>query len=263
MMICPAVEHYFNSLAVFDNAEVGDVFNIDSGLGGSHTVVFDGKTEDGNYVFHCPARNDWPARTFRIGPDHVLSEVYILLPERSYDLERNMKIVEIKGKKYAVEMTCGVVWVRDPEGYFRFNKTDWSLAYGKDADEARRLTSISRQRNLDEIRRQNELSGLGLNKDLHVARVILDQLGGSRFIAMTGANSFAGGADYLMFRLPRKFAKNGINKVKISLHWTDTYIVEAMRLGPLACEIIESTESVYAEDLQGVLTSMTGLDTSL
>ena len=98
---------------------------------------------------------------------------------------------------------------------------------------------------------------------LRVAQTILEQLGGRRFIAMTGASELVGGTDYLMFRLPGGLAKNGINKVKITLDWTDTYIVETMRLGPVACEIIEQSDFVYADSLQNVFTSLTGLDTHL
>ncbi len=101
------------------------------------------------------------------------------------------------------------------------------------------------------------------NYNLYVSRTILEQLGGRRFIAMTGARDLIGGNDYLMFRLPRGLAKNGINKIKITLHWTDTYIVEAMRLGPVACETIEIADTVYAEDLQLVFTRLSGLDTHL
>jgi hypothetical protein len=111
MRIIPAAKHNFNDTAVFDDAKIGDVFKIDSGLGGSHSVVFGGKTEDGKYVFHRPARDDWPARTFRFNPDNVLSEVYILLPECSVELEWNTEKTEINGKQYVVEKACGVVWV--------------------------------------------------------------------------------------------------------------------------------------------------------
>jgi hypothetical protein len=99
--------------------------------------------------------------------------------------------------------------------------------------------------------------------NLLVSKTILEQLGGRRFIAMTGARDLIGGTNYLMFRLPRGLALNGINKVKITLDWTDTYIVEVMMLGPVACETIEIADTVYAEDLQLVFMRLTGLDTHL
>jgi hypothetical protein len=101
------------------------------------------------------------------------------------------------------------------------------------------------------------------NPDPHVSRTILEQLGGRHFLAMTGAKDLLGSSDSLMFSLPSGFAKDGINKVKIRLHQTDTYIVEAMRLDPAVCKIIERMDFVYAEDLQRIFTRLTGLDTHL
>lgn len=97
----------------------------------------------------------------------------------------------------------------------------------------------------------------------HVSNTILEQLGGRRFIAMTGAKDLIGNTDSLMFRLPRGFAKGGINLVKISLRQTDTYSVEALKLDPAECKIIERVDFVFAEDLQRLFTRITGLDTHL
>ncbi|EIP9270516.1 hypothetical protein LT886_002400, partial [Salmonella enterica] len=55
-----------------------------------------------------------------------------------------------------------------------------------------------------------------MSKDIAVE--ILNQLGGNKFIAMTGAKNFVwlekGG---LIFKLPSNFARNGINLVRIKL----------------------------------------------
>jgi hypothetical protein len=50
-----------------------------------------------------------------------------------------------------------------------------------------------------------------------VAETILEQLGGKRFIVMTGAKHFAADGNALRFRLPSNFAKSGINAVTISI----------------------------------------------
>ena len=50
--------------------------------------------------------------------------------------------------------------------------------------------------------------------DMTVAKTILAQLGGSRFVAMTGARHMAGDATSLSFGLPR-FPGVKVNKVKI------------------------------------------------
>ncbi|WP_224962767.1 hypothetical protein [Geomonas subterranea] len=105
--------------------------------------------------------------------------------------------------------------------------------------------------------------------DLTVAQTILDQLGGRRFTAMTGAKDFVGSEaeKSLTFRLPSNFANKGINRVKITLDWSDTYTVEAMKItkgrAGYITKAIEQRARVYAEDLQKVFTEMTGLDTHL
>jgi len=102
--------------------------------------------------------------------------------------------------------------------------------------------------------------------DLQVANTILAQLGGRRFIAMTGARDFIGGDNFITFGLPAGFAKDGINKIRITLDWTDTYIFEALKVsrGPEPkSDTIEKLNYVYAEDLREIFTRITGLDTHL
>lgn len=102
--------------------------------------------------------------------------------------------------------------------------------------------------------------------DLQIAQTILAQLGGRRFISMTGARNLIGGDNYLMFNLPAGFAKEGINKIRITLDWTDTYIFEALKVYPgpeLKFDAIEKLDYVYADDLQDVFTRVTGLATHL
>ena len=98
-----------------------------------------------------------------------------------------------------------------------------------------------------------------------IAQTILAQLGGRRFIAMTGARNLIGGVNYLMLSLPTGFARNGINNVRITLG-TDTYIFEALKVTrrpELKFKTIEKLERVYAEDLERIFTEVTGLDTHL
>ena len=102
--------------------------------------------------------------------------------------------------------------------------------------------------------------------DLQVANTILAQLGGRRFIAMTGAKDFIGGDNFITFSLPAGFAKDGINKIRITLDWTDTYIFEALKVFPgpeLKFDTIKKMDYVYADDLEDIFTSVTGLDTHL
>ena len=145
-MFVPAKRHEFNELGIFDSSKVGDVFDIDSGLGGTCTLAFNGKSDDGCYKFHQPAREDWPARNFQFTPDEVLHHVSIWLPEEPTFREWRMEFIEMGGKQYCVDKYYGVVWFEDPQGYFRLKKTKWSIAPGKEADVARRKTKIVRKR---------------------------------------------------------------------------------------------------------------------
>jgi hypothetical protein len=102
-----------------------------------------------------------------------------------------------------------------------------------------------------------------------VSNTILAQLGGSRFIAMTGASSFTGSANALSFKLPGKsgFVKNGIRGVRIVLDPSDTYTVAfyawRKKGGVSDFKIISEYSDIYAENLRGLFERETGLRTSL
>lgn len=94
-----------------------------------------------------------------------------------------------------------------------------------------------------------------------IARTVLEQLGGRRFVAMTGARNILAGNRSLSFRLPAKggWAKRGINIVTVTLSGLDLYDVEFKRLYRLEVKTVAEESGVYAEDLQKVFTEHTGL----
>lgn len=96
------------------------------------------------------------------------------------------------------------------------------------------------------------------------ATTILQQLGGNRFLAMTGARQLLNTGDGLQFSLPRG-AVNKANKVRITLTQRDDYRVEFLRYSPrtLECTTLSQDDGVYAENLRQVFTSRTGLDCTL
>jgi hypothetical protein len=98
----------------------------------------------------------------------------------------------------------------------------------------------------------------------NVANTILNQLGANRFISMTGAKMFVGGSDMLMFSLPARSTKNGINKVRITLLPNDTYKIEFMKIrGTSPIKMVSETSGVYADTLRQIFTNETGLYTNL
>jgi len=94
-----------------------------------------------------------------------------------------------------------------------------------------------------------------------VAEIILQQLGGRKFLAMTGAKNLLSDKDALSFKIPK--AKQNINYVKIVLNYKDTYNVEFGKVRGINYDIIKKFDDVYAEDLQRIFTDVTGLDTHL
>lgn len=92
--------------------------------------------------------------------------------------------------------------------------------------------------------------------------VILAQLGGNKFIAMTGAKQLVAGSNSLQFSIGRG-AINKANKVRILLTADDLYTVEFYNLRGVNLKEISRHEGVYADQLQAVFTRQTGFDTHL
>lgn len=97
-----------------------------------------------------------------------------------------------------------------------------------------------------------------------VPQIILQQLGGSKFIAMTGAKEFIGGSEFLGFKIPKN--RSSANRVTIKYFPAkDLYeidFIKSERYG-LNTKIVKSFDNVYADQLRDIFTSVTGMETSL
>ena len=102
---------------------------------------------------------------------------------------------------------------------------------------------------------------------MNVATIILQQLGGNKFNAMTGAKNHFADGNALQFKLPSNFAKDKINFVKIRLMPDDTYQMEfsniTMKRYVPTVKQIKIIDNVYCDQLQTIFTEVTGLDTHL
>lgn len=100
---------------------------------------------------------------------------------------------------------------------------------------------------------------------MQVANTILEQLGGRRFLVMTGSNNLVGSEHGLSMKLARN--STSANALRITLDADDTYTVLFMRVcrvkGELKQTPIKTLSGVYADQLQTIFTDTTGLDTSL
>ncbi len=94
------------------------------------------------------------------------------------------------------------------------------------------------------------------------ASIILEQLGGRRFIAMTGAKNLVYDGDSLRFGIMRN--SSGFNLVRVELTRMDVYDVTFMKFS-LKTGITKEVKvtGIYADQLQQVLTAKTGLYTRL
>ena len=98
---------------------------------------------------------------------------------------------------------------------------------------------------------------------INVAQTIFKQLGGYRFVAMTGAKNLMSGENSLQFRLPSNFATDGINSVVITLDPSDTYTVRFGKIRGTTYKVICELQDVYCDMLCDIFESHTGLRTSL
>jgi hypothetical protein len=97
--------------------------------------------------------------------------------------------------------------------------------------------------------------------DMTIAKEILRQLGGNKFIVMTGAKNLAGGDNYLSFKIGKN--KTSCNYVKIKLNGKDLYDVEFGRIRGHEYKVLKTYNDVYNDQLRDIFTEYTGLYTSL
>ena len=99
-----------------------------------------------------------------------------------------------------------------------------------------------------------------------IANTILKQLGGNRFITMTGSKNFIAGSNYLTFKLTPNKAK--ATHMSITLMPNDLYKIEAIKITnskihQMKRTVLTERTMVYADHLQSTFKDITGLDTHL
>lgn len=92
---------------------------------------------------------------------------------------------------------------------------------------------------------------------------VLRQLGGNRFIAMTGAKQFVKDDEKrsISFRIGRN--SEGVNVVRITLNAMDTYDMEFLSVRAGNVKVKSTSDGVYCDGLEQSFTTHTGLYTSL
>ena len=95
-----------------------------------------------------------------------------------------------------------------------------------------------------------------------VAKTILQQLGGNKFLAMTGAKNLASTENSLTFKISSR-NKSKATHIKIILNCMDTYDMEFIQCKKYDMKLLRKIGSIYAEDLQDIFADKTGLYTKL
>ena len=91
-----------------------------------------------------------------------------------------------------------------------------------------------------------------------VANTILSQLGGRRFIIMTGAKHFIDNGSGLSFHIPTN-NKNRITGIRIELNGTDLYDLFFYK----KFDLFKEYNDIYNDQLQEIFTRETGMFTRL
>lgn len=107
-----------------------------------------------------------------------------------------------------------------------------------------------------------------MERNKEIAGEILRQLGGNKFIAMTGAkNFFCDDKGNIGFKIGRNCSN--VNYVSIKLNSLDLYDMkfEAVRLSrkdfSTSRKVIAEHNGIYNDQLQEIFTSVTGMHTKL
>jgi uncharacterized protein YabE (DUF348 family) len=97
------------------------------------------------------------------------------------------------------------------------------------------------------------------NRHMEVAETILAQLGGNRFLRMTGTRQLVAIENGLRMALAEN--KIGANKLDVVLDASDTYSLRFMAVRGTKATTVKLSEGVYAEELEAAFTHVTGLYT--
>ena len=97
-----------------------------------------------------------------------------------------------------------------------------------------------------------------MNKQM--AGETLKQLGGRRFMAMTGAKPLAVGTDGMVMKIGRN--SKGVNYLRIDLKG-DLYTMEFIRMRGTSRKVVKKVTGVYADMLGKIFTKYTGMNVRL
>lgn len=106
---------------------------------------------------------------------------------------------------------------------------------------------------------------ISISESRTIAEIIFSQIGAHRFLRMTGAKVISIIPNGISFSLPSEpgYVKDGIVRVDICLTPADLYVMSGYCLNKGVLEAKTIVDGVYADALENIFESMTGLFTHL
>ena len=100
-----------------------------------------------------------------------------------------------------------------------------------------------------------------MESNIEIAKTILSQLGGNRFVAMTGSKNFVYDHNSLSMRLTSNKVSDTFLNIKLTV--MDLYDMKFMKLRGTELITVSEHNGIYCDQLQEIFTSVTGLYTHL
>ena len=190
-------------------------------------------------------------------PDYIEGRAISQLFEakkRDYKAEYKKYGSSTKSKKYRAELNK-----------YNRQKGTYGNGDGKDAShKGGKIVGFEKEsvnRGRAEKSRLKKEGKLNEKMDKKKAAVLLKQLGGNKFIAMTGAKGFAFSDKYMSFKIGRN--SKGINFVRIGHNAKDLYDMEFGFVSVKGIKVKKKVNDVYADMLGTIFTKYTGMNVRL
>ena len=158
-----------------------------------------------------------------------------------------------------------IIWVLQDGNKIRtavLGKKGFDNFSSNDPDDLKKLWNLTKKfkgKPIPDIATEGKLTEKKM--DRKKAAIILKQIGGNRFIAMTGAKGFAFSDKYISFKIGRN--SKGINFVRIGHNAMDTYDMEFGFVSVKGIKVKKKVKGVYADMLGQIFKKHTGMNVSL
>jgi len=202
--------------------------DYDIGVGKGSTFVLDVDQKVLNKILDPLISNRIRVKEGKLKEDYKNSKWEVYVGDDAYG--KNRKVVKVAKSKRAATIL-----------YNKLIKTDKYFEVGMRAVKEGKLTEKK--------------------MDRKKAAIILKQIGGNRFIAMTGAKGFAFSDKYMSFKIGRN--SKGINFVRIAHNAMDTYDMEFGFVSVRGIKVKKKVKGVYADMLGTMFKKYTGMNVSL